>query len=93
MKEYLVEVLDQLSTNYIYVWVIAKSKEDARKKVYAERGEEIEKINTHSIQRFVSDFKVQKAYEINKEIMYKDDCYPYYWFGNFKCFDEDDVYF
>ena len=37
MKEYLVEILDGVQTNYIYAFVIAESKKQARNKVYSER--------------------------------------------------------
>ena len=32
MKEYLVEILDEVQTNYIYAFVIAESKKQARNK-------------------------------------------------------------
>lgn len=96
MKEYLVEILDEVKTTYIYAFVIAESKKQARNKVYSERNMEVSRRNDSEYFNYYtikdSDLKVRKAYEFNKDIQLKEDAYGF-WFGNMKCFDEDDVYF
>ena len=96
MKEYLVEIFDEVQTNYIYAFVIAESKKQARNKVYSERNIEVSKRNDSEYFNYytikASDLKVRKAYEFNKDIQLKEDVYSF-WFGHVQCFDEDDVYF
>ena len=96
MKEYLVEIFDNVETKYIYAFVIAESKKQARNKVYSERNVEVSRRNDNEYFRYctfkASDLKVRKAYEFNKDMQLKEDAYGF-WFGHMKCFDEDDVYF
>ena len=89
MKEYLVEIEYKMQTNYIYAFVTVESKRHARNKVYSERNVEISRRNDNEYFRNCtfkgSDFKVRKAYELNKDIYLKEDSYSF-WFGYSQCF-------
>jgi hypothetical protein len=80
-KEYLVEIFDEVKTNYIYAFVIAESKKQARNKVYSERNAEVSRRNDNEYFRYcifkASDLKVRKAYEFNKDIQLKEDAYSF----------------
>lgn len=96
MSEYLVEIFDRHTSEWLYVYVIARSKREARKKICNERIIEVSRRNKCDSPNFFkwseSDFKIRKAYEIHEDIEFSE---YRYWreFGNAICLCEDDVFF
>ena len=95
MKEYLVEIFDEISVKYIYLKVVSETKKQARKIAYASRDRQVDYMKESIHYGFYidkRDYKVQKAYEIGKDIAINEysSCL---WFGNAPAFGESDVKF
>ncbi len=87
-KEYLVEVFDKEEGRFIYAFISAFNKNEARRKAIIERDIHVSKRLKN---RNVKSYRIGRAFVVSNEIKYDLFNANYHYFGSAKCLCEKDV--